>query len=135
VCCFGLQQWRALGDLILLHIAGKIIPSDALTKALGWMLYHRHCWFLMGWHGFYPTAPTLSSAASSTVSTVKEGVSGSMDGRGTQDPDSQVHQLMHSLPHHPPACSGFCFPKDESSVDVSSSLFSPSNIDNSLVQA
>ena len=83
---FGLQQWCELGELVLIHICGKINPSDALTKAMGWILHYRHCRFLMGYHGFRPHPTTLSSAASSTVLTVREGVSGSTCGHGTQEP-------------------------------------------------
>ena len=52
---FGLQQWRALGEIALRHIPGIINPSDALTKALGWVLHARHVRFMMGHHGFGPT--------------------------------------------------------------------------------
>ena len=83
---FGLQQWCELGKLVLIHICGKINPSDALTKAMGWILHYRHCHFLMGYHGFRPHPSTLSSTASSTVLTVREGVSGSTCGHGNQEP-------------------------------------------------
>jgi hypothetical protein len=51
---FGLQQWRALGDIVLQHIPGIINPADDLTKALGWVLHERHARFLMGHFGFTP---------------------------------------------------------------------------------
>ena len=35
---FAIQQWKALGQIILLTIAGVINIADALTKALAWML-------------------------------------------------------------------------------------------------
>jgi hypothetical protein len=58
---FCLQQWCVLGELILIHIAGVVNPSDALTKAMGWTLHCRHCWFLMGYCGFCPHPTTHSS--------------------------------------------------------------------------
>jgi len=54
---FGLQQWRKLKEIVLRHIPGIINPSDALTKALGWVLHVRHVRFMMGHHGFYPGRP------------------------------------------------------------------------------
>ena len=51
---FGLQEWRQLGEIALSHLPGIINPADALTKALGWVLHHRHVRFMMGHHGFGP---------------------------------------------------------------------------------
>ena len=71
-----------------MHSAVIVNPSDALTKAMGWMLHYCHCRLLMGYYGFRPHPPTHSSTACSTVLTVGEGVSGSADGHGTQEPES-----------------------------------------------
>jgi hypothetical protein len=40
---FALQQWVQNNDVLLEHVGGAINPSDALTKALGWILHHRQC--------------------------------------------------------------------------------------------
>jgi hypothetical protein len=45
---FGLQHWRALGDITLLHVPGIVNPADALTKALARVAQHRLSRFLMG---------------------------------------------------------------------------------------
>jgi hypothetical protein len=45
---FALQEWVAKGELILRHIRGTINPADALTKALGWLLYHLNSTRVMG---------------------------------------------------------------------------------------
>ena len=58
---FGLQQWRALGDIIMRHIPGIINPADDLTKALGWVLHARHARFIMGHFRFQPTNPSTST--------------------------------------------------------------------------
>jgi hypothetical protein len=39
---FAIQEWRAIGDILMEHIAGIINMSDALTKALGWTLRIPH---------------------------------------------------------------------------------------------
>ena len=39
---FAIQQWKSRGYLLLLAIAGIINIADALTKALAWILHHRH---------------------------------------------------------------------------------------------
>jgi hypothetical protein len=44
-------------DVLLEHVRGTINPSDALTKALGWILHHRHCSRVMGMMG-YPYTTT-----------------------------------------------------------------------------
>jgi hypothetical protein len=41
---FALLQWVKDGDVLLVHIAGIWNPSDALTKPLGWVIHHRHCY-------------------------------------------------------------------------------------------
>jgi len=38
---FALQEWIHVDrDIIIIHIAGIINPSDALTKALAWLKHH-----------------------------------------------------------------------------------------------
>jgi hypothetical protein len=44
---FAVQSWKDNGDIILIHIAGIINPSDDLSKPLGWVLHHRHSRRLM----------------------------------------------------------------------------------------
>ena len=39
---FALQEWRKRKIVAMKHIPGCINPSDAATKALGWILHHRH---------------------------------------------------------------------------------------------
>jgi len=39
---FALQHWRLMKDIILIHLPGVVNPADVLTKALGWVLHHRH---------------------------------------------------------------------------------------------
>jgi hypothetical protein len=48
---FALQKWVQNNDVLLEHAHGTINPSDALTKALGWILHHRHCSRVMGMMG------------------------------------------------------------------------------------
>jgi len=38
-------------DIILIHLPGVVNPADMLTKALGWVLHHRHAPYLMGHYG------------------------------------------------------------------------------------
>jgi len=45
---FALQHWRLMKDIILIHLPGFVNPVDMLTKALGWVLHHRHAPYLMG---------------------------------------------------------------------------------------
>jgi len=45
---FALQHWRLMKDIILIHLPGVVNPADMLTKALGWVLHHRHAPYLMG---------------------------------------------------------------------------------------
>jgi hypothetical protein len=49
---FAIQEWRARGDIVLLHIPGVINCSDAGTKPLPWTLHHRHVRRSMGHYGF-----------------------------------------------------------------------------------
>ena len=57
---FAVQDWKARGFLLLLAIAGVINIADALTKALAWILHHRHVRRTMGHHAcqFTVTPPT-----------------------------------------------------------------------------
>jgi hypothetical protein len=48
---FALQQGVQNNDVLLEHVCGTINPSDALTKALGWILHHLHCNRVMGMMG------------------------------------------------------------------------------------
>ena len=48
---FAIQMWKERGFLVLKHIPGIINPSDAMTKALGWVLHSRHSRRLMGHYG------------------------------------------------------------------------------------
>ena len=48
---FVLQHWRLMKDIILIHLPGVVNPVDMLTKALGWVLHHRHAPYLMGHYG------------------------------------------------------------------------------------
>jgi hypothetical protein len=48
---FALQDWVRQGGVLLEHIRGNINPADAMTKALGWVLHHRHCTRMMGMCG------------------------------------------------------------------------------------
>ena len=45
---FALQDWKADGDIEMVHIPGIVNPSDDLTKPLGWILHERHCRRTMG---------------------------------------------------------------------------------------
>jgi hypothetical protein len=49
---FALLTWIKAGDILLGHIKGTDNPSDALTKALGWVLHHFHCYRMMGLAGY-----------------------------------------------------------------------------------
>jgi len=48
---FALQHWQLMKDIILIHLPGVMNPVDMLTKALGWVLDHRHAPYLMGHYG------------------------------------------------------------------------------------
>jgi hypothetical protein len=54
---FALQEWVQKKEVVLEHVRGTLNPSDALTKALGWILHHRHCSRVMGMMGS-PYTPT-----------------------------------------------------------------------------
>jgi hypothetical protein len=48
---FALLSWAKNGDVLLAHIKGTNNPSYTLTKALGWVLHHRHCFRVIGLSG------------------------------------------------------------------------------------
>jgi hypothetical protein len=68
---FALQEWIHVDkDIIVIHIAGVINPSDALTKALAWLKHHRHMSRAMG-HLGSPYAPgifRLKSVSNESIS-------------------------------------------------------------------
>ena len=45
---FAVQDWRADGHIAVTHIRGDQNPADDLTKALSWVLKHRHSRRMMG---------------------------------------------------------------------------------------
>jgi hypothetical protein len=48
---FALQQLVHNNDVLLEHVRGAITPSEALAKALEWILHHRNCSRVMGMMG------------------------------------------------------------------------------------
>ena len=48
IAWFAIQEWRENREIDLQYINTKINPSDALTKALAWVLHRRHCHRAMG---------------------------------------------------------------------------------------
>ena len=48
---FVIQEWVRTGILRLKHLQGTSNTSDALTKALGWVLLNRHVTLMMGLQG------------------------------------------------------------------------------------
>jgi len=47
---FAIQEWREQGDILMKHISGCLNMADDSTKALGWILHHRHARRAMGHH-------------------------------------------------------------------------------------
>ena len=47
---FAIQEWKIRSDIVFHHIAGTINMSDAMTKAVGWILHIRHIRRGMGHH-------------------------------------------------------------------------------------
>ena len=45
---FAVQSWRKNGEIVMRHIPGVINGSDDLTKAVSWVLHHRHARRSMG---------------------------------------------------------------------------------------
>ena len=72
---FAITDWKAEGTLKMKHMPGKLNPSDALTKPLGWVLHNRHARRLMG-HFTGINFSTDSDNLKSTDSRLGEGVSG-----------------------------------------------------------
>ena len=50
ICWFAIQDWCENKEIILNHLPGIHMPSDAQTKPLGWVLHTRHCRQMMGHH-------------------------------------------------------------------------------------
>jgi hypothetical protein len=48
---FALLQWVKDGDVLLVHVAGTCNQYGALTKPLGWIIHHHHCYRVMGLAG------------------------------------------------------------------------------------
>ena len=48
---FAIQEWKETGEIIMEYIKTGCNPSDAVTKALGTVLHHRHSWRSMGYYG------------------------------------------------------------------------------------
>ena len=47
---FAIQDWCENKEIILEHLPGIHMPSDAQTKPLAWILHNRHCRQMMGHH-------------------------------------------------------------------------------------
>ena len=45
---YAIQEWRALGQIVVKHILTTINLADGGTKALGWTLHSRHARRAMG---------------------------------------------------------------------------------------
>ena len=69
---FAIQEWHQQGHISLSHIPGVSNPSDDLTKALGWVLHHRHARRVMGHHGI--PSSFLSIPPSTSTGPAGEGV-------------------------------------------------------------
>ena len=50
---FAIQEWRRAEEIELKHIPGVVNPADALTKATGPTLHHRHSRRAMGHYGVF----------------------------------------------------------------------------------
>jgi hypothetical protein len=48
---FALLKWVKAGYMLMPHVPGTINPLDALTKPLGWVIHHHHCYRVMGTMG------------------------------------------------------------------------------------
>jgi hypothetical protein len=62
---FAIQEWTARRIVQLDHVPGKVNCSDALTKALGYVLLRRHCTRMMGYAGS-PYTSTYGKMATSS---------------------------------------------------------------------
>ena len=86
---FAVQEWRARKEIILRHVPGVINSSDALTKAVGWVLHKRHSLQGMGHYGPSDAIPRSPKEAMRLATQVAgEGVRSSNPRPG----DSQVEQ-------------------------------------------
>ena len=64
---FAIQEWTERRIVQLDHVPGKVNHSDALTKALGYVLLRRHCTRMMGYAG----SPYTSTYGKMTTSQKK----------------------------------------------------------------
>jgi hypothetical protein len=95
---FAIQEWREKGDILMEYIAGIINMSDALTKALGWTLHHRHTRRMMGHFApgysipLLPASPTSVSGDASCLLSQEagEGVGAQIGSPCADSPDSTV---------------------------------------------
>ena len=39
---FAIQEWQQAGDIVMQYINTSDNSADAMTKALGWVLYNKH---------------------------------------------------------------------------------------------
>ena len=75
---FAIQEWMKQRILELNHVPGKVNYSDALTKALGYVLHHHHCTQMMGYarspysttYGKLPTQLLQTEAKSSKMTVI-----------------------------------------------------------------
>jgi len=51
---FAIQEWHEQGNILMKHISGSLNMADDSTKALGWILHHRHAQRAMGHHQLHP---------------------------------------------------------------------------------
>ena len=47
---YAIQEWRQQGEIQMIYIPTVINPADDATKALGWVLHHRHTRRILGHH-------------------------------------------------------------------------------------
>ena len=64
---FAIQEWAALGEILVKHLPGFLNDSDALTKAVGHALHYRHNPRMMGhyppsYSAFYESSEMQDSA-------------------------------------------------------------------------
>ena len=88
---FAITEWQAEGTIKMKCIPGKLNPSDALTKPLGWVLHNRHARRLMG-HFTGINFSTDSDNLKSTDSRLGEGVSGT-DALISTNPNADICHL------------------------------------------
>jgi len=88
---FAINDWKTEGSIDMTYIPGKLNPSDALTKPLGWVLHNRHARRLMG-HFVCISFLTEDDNLDSTDSRSREGVTGS-DTPIVNNPNSDICHL------------------------------------------